>query len=337
MRIKDLIRRIERTAPPRHAAGWDNCGPQIAGTALDCARLAVALDPLPGIVEEALDWGAECILTHHPLLLAPRLPDRLDDYHRVLSLVLGRGAWLYAAHTSLDVQAKGPVSHLAESLELTSRRVIEPVKTARAVLLRLGLEGAEARDAALSRLSGMPEILSVEPSGARSLDAACFDEDREALLAACAGQKGEPPRVLSARLESPSRDIGFGLVGNLPEPLPFAVFAGLLATVVERDFWTLAGTIPETVARVGYCTGSGADLAPAAFAMGADVYLTGDVKYHQALSLDGGLVIDLGHFRLEETMMRVFADALRGELAPTGLEVKYFFGGDPFSVYRPGR
>lgn len=336
MRIADLIRRIEKTAPPRHAAGWDNCGPQIAGTASSCSRLAVALDPLPEIVEEALAWGAECILTHHPLLLAPRLPDRLDDYHRVLSLVLGKGAWLYAAHTSLDVQAKGPVSHLAESLGLQDRRVIEPVKTARAVMLRLGLASAEARDAAVSRLSGIPEVLSVEPSGARSLDVACFDEDRDAVFSACGGPDGESPRVLSARLESPSRDIGFGLVGNLPEPMPFSAFAGLLAGAVERDFWTLAGTVPETVARVGYCTGSGADLAPAAFAMGADVYLTGDVKHHQALSL-GGLVIDLGHFRLEETMMRVFADELRAELAPRGLEVKYFDGGDPFSVYRPGR
>ena len=79
MRVADLIARIEAVADPARAASWDRSGVQIAGTAQTCARLAVTLDPLPDAVDEALAWGAEVVLAHHPLTLSPRLPDRLDD------------------------------------------------------------------------------------------------------------------------------------------------------------------------------------------------------------------------------------------------------------------
>lgn len=335
MRIKDVIRRIERTASPRHAASWDNCGPQVAGTQSECSRLAVSLDPVPASIEAALAWGAQLILTHHPLLLKPRLPDRLDGFHRVLSLLFAKGAWLYSAHTSLDVQTSGPVSLLAGELGLVNRRVIEPVK-AQAALMRLKTDGAAARDAALAILAEHPSCLSAEPVGERLLDVTCFDEDRDRLLAACAGPDGVWPQVLRVRLESPVADLGFGIVGDLPSPLAFGAFADLLASSVRRDFWTMAGPVPETVARVGYCTGSGADLAQAAFAMGADVFITGDLKYHAALETVDGLIIDVGHFSLEEAMMGVFADELREDLSPQGVEVKFFCGADPFSVRLTG-
>jgi putative NIF3 family GTP cyclohydrolase 1 type 2 len=92
------------------------------------------------------------------------------------------------------------------------------------------------------------------------------------------------------------------------------------------------GQIPEAVSRVAYCPGSGADLGPAAFARGADVYLTGDVKYHQAQAMqDLGLTIDVGHFCLEETMMRVWSENLARELAPEGVEVVFLRGRNPFA------
>jgi len=286
-------------------------------------------------VEAALSWGAQLILTHHPLLLKRRLPARLDAYHRVLSLLFAKGAWLYAAHTSLDVQTGGPVSHLAGTLGLVNRRVIEPVD-ARAALLRLEAADAAARDAALAVLAAHPACLSVEPVGARRLDVVCCDEDRADILFACSGPDGAWPQVLRMRLESPGKTLGYGIVGDLPAPVSFEVFAAALAGAVSRDFWTLAGPVPETVSRVGYCTGSGADLAQAAFAMGAQVFITGDVKYHQGLDAVSGCVIDVGHFCLEETMMRVFADELREELSPLGLDVAFFSGADPFSVRLAG-
>ena len=70
-----------------------------------------------------------------------------------------------------------------------------------------------------------------------------------------------------------------------------------------------AGNVPEKIARVAYCTGSGASLMEEAEKSGADLYITGDVKYHAALDARVA-ILDVGHHSLEEEMMREMAQRL---------------------------
>ena len=71
-----------------------------------------------------------------------------------------------------------------------------------------------------------------------------------------------------------------------------------------------------------------------AFAAGAQVYLTGDLKYHQAMAVPKGrLILDTGHFALEEVMLRRFARDLATTLGPSGLTTRFFPGNDPFSAH----
>jgi len=333
MRVRELIRSIERTADPELAADWDRSGLQIAGTIAHCDRLAVALDPLPDIVEQALSWGAEVILTHHPLLLAPRLPDHVDDYHHVLRLVLGRGAWLYAAHTSLDAAIDGPAGWLAEALGLTARRILEPAGTR--PHLRTRWRVPTGPDRLAEALSALPHVTAL-PLGPDLLEATCPQGSLAAVEKAMIA--GDPPavRVSLERLTEPAEVYGYGLIGELPTPLSYPVLAARLAALMPRNFFILAGEKPDRIATLAYCPGSGADMAGRAFAAGADVYLTGDCKYHQAQGLPKGrLIVDVGHFALEEVMMRTFAADLTASLGPDGPMIRYFSGNDPFSAHFP--
>lgn len=262
-----LISLVESHAPLRHQAAWDRSGIQIAGEPGPCDRLAVCLEPLPDQIRAALDRGARFILCHHPLALTPRLPDRQDDYHAVLRLVLSAGAWLYAAHTSLDVQLTGPAGWLAEALDLRRRRPLDP----------------------------LPESTETAP-------------------------------------------LGYGLVGDLPSPLPAADCLDRLCALCGRDFLLTCGPAPALVRRLAYCPGSGSSLAGRAFAAGADLFVTGDVKYHQALEAAAqGHVADIGHFALEEEMLRRLAERLAAELAPRGVETIFLSGREPFALRRPRR
>ncbi len=126
MQLIEIINAIEKIAPLAAAASWDRSGLQVAARREDVAALAVCLDPTPSSVRNALELGAECILSHHPLLLTPVLPARLDDYHEVLRLLLVADVPLYAAHTSLDVNGRGPAGWLAQELELRNLAVLEP-------------------------------------------------------------------------------------------------------------------------------------------------------------------------------------------------------------------
>ncbi|EFL51245.1 protein of unknown function DUF34 [Solidesulfovibrio fructosivorans JJ]] len=331
MLVSDVIGVIERTAVPARAASWDRSGVQIAGTLDECDKLAVALDPTPSMIRQALAWGAQCILTHHPLTLSPRLPDRVDDYHRMLALTLGAGAWLYAAHTSLDTAVDGPPAWLADALALTGRRILEPAGTEPHWQARW--RAAPGKDVAHA-LSALPGVTAHPCVG--QVEAVFPTRERgrveETLATACP----QATLVSLIALAEPAVPYGYGLIGKLSVPLTLSELETRLAKLLPRRFFIVAGDPPPTIATLAYCPGSGADMAPRAFAAGADAYLTGDLKYHQAQSVPPGkCVIDVGHFSLEEVMMRRFADDLAATLGETGPTVRFFSGKDPFSAHVP--
>ncbi len=339
MIIHDIISSIEQAAPPHMAASWDRCGVQVAGTTLETAKLALALDPTPEVIGQALDWGAGMVLTHHPLGLTPRMPDRVDDYHRVLQKLFSQGAWLFAAHTSLDCAPGGPASWLAAELKLTGQTIVEPAGTTPSVMgiaKEVALDGFDTlklpEGATLDRLHFDRDALRHTPQGF-ICPAPQWNAVRSALNA-CDDISGI---ACAITLREPGTPYGYGLIGNLPQPMGWEAFAAKLWQLTGRTFWTLVGNTPQTIARVAYCTGSGGSAGARAFALGADVFITGDVKHHQALELEPmGLTIDVGHHALEEEMMRRLALSMAGSFAGKGLDVRFFASRDPMrAILRP--
>lgn len=319
MHPSTLISRIEATAPPQLAASWDKCGVQIASAASAVATLCVALDPSADSVRRAVEMQADFLLCHHPLSLSPRLPSRLDDFHEVLRLALGAFLWVYSAHTSLDANPAGPVNWLGHALELRDMAILEVTRRETPTLLRLTdlVEQEKIRD-----LTGV-----VTRSGGQMVEYLLWPEELPAFKAELCSTAACQEIALGA----PTREFGFGCIGTLPDALEWSVFSARLAAL-GLPLSRTAGRVPQTVTRVAYCPGSGADLGPTAFARGADVYLTGDLKYHQAQALqDLGLTIDVGHFCLEETMMRVWCESLERDLSPEGVRVVFLQGRNPFA------
>jgi len=131
--------------------------------------------------------------------------------------------------------------------------------------------------------------------------------------------------------QSPVSGIGFS--GRLSEALPYSEFCRILAAALGKDSWQACGPKPAQVFRVACCPGAGGSLLADAAGAGADVFITGDIKYHTALeAVHRGLhVLDVGHFILEEEMMRRFAGELAAALP---LPVRFIPGRDPISVER---
>jgi len=319
MHSTTLIDRIESTAPPHLASPWDKSGVQIASAASEIRTLCVALDPSLDTVRLAVDQKADFLLCHHPLTLSPKLPSRLDDFHQVLSLSLGKRMWVYSAHTSLDANPDGPVNWLGRALELRDMRILEVTRRETPVLFRVHRPEDQDRlrdfDRAITRRDGqLAEYL-------------LWPEDAAAFRSALGTDRGCEEIPLAA----PGREYGFGCIGTLPQPLRWPELSVRLTALVGSPLRQV-GAVPESVTTVAYCPGSGADLGPAAFARGAEVYLTGDLKYHQAQAVqDLGLTLDVGHFCLEETMMRIWSENLARDLSPAGVRVVFLPGRDPFA------
>lgn len=105
---------------------------------------------------------------------------------------------------------------------------------------------------------------------------------------------------------------GFLRVGSLPQPMS----AGELADHISRtlgDVVRVMGNPRAQITKVGMCSGAGSDEWPAAAAMGAQAFLTGEAKHHIALeAADAGIVIlEAGHHATEEPSIFSLADALQ--------------------------
>ena len=129
------------------------------------------------------------------------------------------------------------------------------------------------------------------------------------------------------------REYGFGIIGDLAVPLEGEVFVRRVLEIVGRERCLGVGEVPEQVSRVAYCAGSGMELGGRAFEMGAQVFISGDIKYHLARDMElAGFVMDVGHFSLEEKMMEVWAKQITRDLKGEGIEVRFFPGRDPLAI-----
>ncbi|GAB3452620.1 Nif3-like dinuclear metal center hexameric protein [Streptomonospora sediminis] len=119
LRLHDVTRAFEGLYDPSWAASWDAVGLVCGDPDQPVRRVLFAVDPVAGVVEEALEWGADLIITHHPLLLrgvtgvAATTPKG-----RLIHRLISAGTALYTAHTNADTAAPGVSDALAAAVGL---------------------------------------------------------------------------------------------------------------------------------------------------------------------------------------------------------------------------
>ncbi|SDG01347.1 dinuclear metal center protein, YbgI/SA1388 family [Selenomonas sp. WCT3] len=111
--------------------------------------------------------------------------------------------------------------------------------------------------------------------------------------------------------------LSMGRMGSLPAPMTVQDFARQVRDALPTEHVRLVDAGPRPVRKVALCSGSGAEFIQKAAFMGADVYVTGDVKYHEAQqAVEQGMhIIDAGHFGTEFPVVEVLKERLTEELA----------------------
>jgi dinuclear metal center YbgI/SA1388 family protein len=108
MKIQEFTAAMERIAPKELALEFDNPGLLVEPDHAEISRVLVALDCTKAVAEEAADWGADLVLTHHPLFFHPVQHMAYSDPATAAACVLLRhGIGLFAAHTNLDAAHGG--------------------------------------------------------------------------------------------------------------------------------------------------------------------------------------------------------------------------------------
>ncbi len=125
--LGSVIAALDELYPPRLAESWDRIGLSVGRRQDPVAKILFAVDPVEAVVDEALAWGADLIVTHHPFFFAPvhsvsSDSDRGELVHRLIQ----GGCALFSAHTNADSAARGVNDALADLLGLTETRPLVP-------------------------------------------------------------------------------------------------------------------------------------------------------------------------------------------------------------------
>jgi dinuclear metal center YbgI/SA1388 family protein len=137
-------------------------------------------------------------------------------------------------------------------------------------------------------------------------------------------------------LSSPD-GIGWGRIGSLKQERPFKDFVPELKKALHLKWIRLIGKPCATVKTVACCSGSGAGLLPDVLRIRPDLYITGDIKYHEALTFqtEGMTVLDIGHFASEQGFRKALARKLRQTLKELGMVIPVYTSRseqDPFKM-----
>ena len=101
--VNDILAYLETLAPRSMKMDWDNVGLLCGSRKAEVTKILVALDPFEGVCQEATAWGADLIVTHHPLIFQA-LKSITDETSigRSIQLLCREGISAINAHTNLD-------------------------------------------------------------------------------------------------------------------------------------------------------------------------------------------------------------------------------------------
>lgn len=185
--LADVLATIERLWPIAGAEAWDSAGLVTGDPDAPVRRVLFTVDAVGETVDEALEWGADLVIAHHPLLLRGVTTVAEDRYKGSLIARLIRGdCALVAAHTNADVVERGTSAVLAERLGLVDARPIVPSSGPGGEAGHgLGRVGRLAQPTSLGRLARqLAELLPPTATGVRV--AGGFDDPVET-VALCGG------------------------------------------------------------------------------------------------------------------------------------------------------
>jgi dinuclear metal center YbgI/SA1388 family protein len=354
-KVSDILGIINKIAPPALAENWDNVGLQVGDPGKEVTRIMVALDPGPQSVTAALENSCQLLLTHHPLIFKPlKRISTNDETGRLIHSAISGGLSIISAHTNYDTVGSGVNDLLAAALGVTGCRPLKVVL--REELLKLVVffpvthkeqlmeallpfSGISSNYAECSfRVSGQGTFRPLE--GARPFLGTVGELERvEEIRFEIPVRKPELQAVLKALrkahpYEEPAFDIipllnegaceGLGRVGNLEAPVLLRDFAAAVKERLGLAALRVVGDIEQKISKVALCGGSGSSLLRDAVREGADLFLTGDIKYHDAREAQalGIALLDAGHFATERLMIQGLSIRLEKEFAKRKLEVE---------------
>lgn len=314
--LADVVEFLQDFAPLRLAADWDNVGLLLGDREAKVKRVMTCLTLTPEVAEEAASQNTELIVSHHPLLFRPTQKITSDTIEgRVILKLLQSNIAVYSPHTALDNTKGGINDGLAQRLGLqgvqslrnhvgaASCKVVvfvpeAEIATVAEAMFQAGAGNIGQYSKCSFRLPGTGTFFGSESANPTvgqkgrleevaefRLEAICPENKVDAVVKALrqAHSYEEPAYDVYALRPSPNR-IGLGRVGNLQRPVTLRQLAEMVKKTLRAGNVQIAGDEKRKVQRIALACGAAGEFLADAVRAGADVFLTGEIRFHDCLA-----------------------------------------------------
>lgn len=332
MKLQDLLDAFELVAPGSLQEQYDNSGLQIGSPMQDVTKGLICLDVTPEVVREAVEIGCDLILTHHPLLFKGlKKITGQNPVGQVVIEAIKNNIAIVSVHTNLDNIQRGVNEKLGTVIGLKNLRILQPQKgllhklvtfcpgshanQVRTAIFEAGAGKIGNYDSCSFNLEGTgtfrggetanpfvgkPQELHYEPEVRIETIVPSYLLD-VVLKAMFRSHPYEEVAYDIYPLENHFAQVGAGMIGQLEVPLSATDFLDQIKRSLKIPYLRHTRPLGYTIKDVAFCGGSGSFLLEKAIASGAQVFITGDLKFHQFIEAEGKiLLIDAGHYETEQ-------------------------------------
>ncbi len=343
MKIRDICNAIEEIAPLAYQESYDNAGLLIGDPEDSVNSALITLDVTEAVIDEAIRLNCGLIIAHHPFIFhgLKRLNGK-DATERCAIRAIQNHIAIYASHTNMDSVPGGVNDRMADKLGLVNRSVLSPVSNqleklvtfvpvAQAEKVRKALFDAGAGtignyDQCSYNIQGKGTFRGndqTHPFVGRPGKLHFEEETRieiilpklirnQVIRALLANHPYEEPAYDLYPLDNVFHSVGIGVVGDLPEEENETLFLQRVKSIFNCPVIRHTRLLKRPIKKVALCGGSGSSLLTDAITSGADLFITGDFKYHQFFDAGDSLIIaDIGHFESEQFTKEVFYEIVR--------------------------
>ncbi len=340
--VRDVIHCIEEFAPSFYQESYDNSGLQVGNSQQEITGALLSIDVTEEVMDEAKSAGLNLIISHHPVIFGGIKRITGGSYtERVIAKAIKNDIAIYSCHTNIDNVSFGVSFRMAEKLGLTRVKVLKPLPGLLCKLVTfVPVDHAEKVRQAIfdggAGHIGLYDCCSFNIPGEGTFRAS---EHANPFVGSKGQLHNEPEirietifpkhlerKIISSMIKAhPYEEVAFdiyplanrysnvgsGAIGYFDSPMDEIEFLKLLKKNFQLPAIRHTKLLERKISCVAVCGGSGSSFFHDARKAGADVFVSGDFKYHQFFDAEGRILIaDIGHFESEQFTLEIFYELL---------------------------
>jgi len=353
MIVKSICELIEKVAPLALQENYDNAGLLVGDSQMEVTSVLVCIDITEEVIKEAIQKKCNLIISHHPLIFSAlkRLTGQ-NEVQRCVVQAIKNDIAIYAAHTNLDNVLQGVSGKMAEKIGLKNIRILQPKQN---YLLKLvtyvpRIHSFGVRQALFE--AGAGQIGNYDSCSFNSDGIGTFKANKSAnpfignvdelhsepeikvevilpdylknhvLEALIKSHPYEEPAYDFIALQNEWNQVGAGIIGELEVTEDELSFLNRIKTIFNQPSIRYTKLLGRKIKHVALCGGSGSSFLLDAILSNADVYISGDFKYHEFFDAQNRILIaDIGHFESEQFTKDIFYEIITKKIPTFAVQI----------------